>query len=53
VTLELFRIFVRFPLAHLDNIHVEETGNNSFTYFNPQQAERQEAGAATGMMAAV
>ncbi len=26
------RIFRRFPHAHLEEVHVEETGNNSFDY---------------------
>lgn len=29
---EIYRIFSEFPLAHLENVHVEETSNNSFDY---------------------
>ena len=36
LTLELYRLFSAFPHAHLEHIHVEETGNNSFDY--PLQA---------------
>ncbi len=32
LTVELHRIFAAFPHAQLHNIHVEETGNNSFDY---------------------
>ncbi|WP_260705037.1 6-carboxytetrahydropterin synthase [Edaphobacter flagellatus] len=29
---EIYRIFSEFALAHLENVHVEETSNNSFDY---------------------
>ena len=29
---EIYRIFVSFPGAHLERIHIEETSNNSFDY---------------------
>jgi 6-pyruvoyltetrahydropterin/6-carboxytetrahydropterin synthase len=29
---EIYRIFQRFPSAHLEQIHIEETSNNSFDY---------------------
>lgn len=32
----LQQIFQQFPSAHLETIHVEETGNNSFDYTGPQ-----------------
>ena len=32
LTIELHRIFASFPHAHLESIHVEETGNNSFAF---------------------
>ncbi len=32
LTIELHRIFSRFPHARLAHIHVEETSNNSFDY---------------------
>ncbi len=34
-TLELDRIFQSYPHAQLENIHVEETSNNSFDYAAP------------------
>jgi 6-pyruvoyltetrahydropterin/6-carboxytetrahydropterin synthase len=30
--MEIYRIFRNFPAAHLEQIHVEETSNNSFDY---------------------
>ncbi len=30
--IEIYRIFQAFPHAHLERVHVEETGNNSFDY---------------------
>ncbi len=35
LTLELHRIFQSYPHACLENIHVEETSNNSFDYAAP------------------
>jgi 6-pyruvoyltetrahydropterin/6-carboxytetrahydropterin synthase len=35
LTIELHRIFSTFPHAHLENIHIEETSNNSFDYPGP------------------
>ena len=35
LTLELYRIFSTFADAHLENIHIEETSNNSFNYPGP------------------
>jgi 6-pyruvoyltetrahydropterin/6-carboxytetrahydropterin synthase len=35
LTIELHRIFSNFPDAHLENIHIEETSNNSFDYPGP------------------
>ncbi len=35
LTLELHRIFNSYPHARLENIHVEETSNNSFDYAAP------------------
>jgi 6-pyruvoyltetrahydropterin/6-carboxytetrahydropterin synthase len=32
LSLEIYRIFQRFPSAHLEHVHVEETSNNSFDY---------------------
>jgi 6-pyruvoyltetrahydropterin/6-carboxytetrahydropterin synthase len=32
LSVELFRIFQVFKLAHLEHVHVEETNNNSFDY---------------------
>jgi 6-pyruvoyltetrahydropterin/6-carboxytetrahydropterin synthase len=32
LSIEVHRIFQRFPLAHLEQVHVEETSNNSFDY---------------------
>ena len=32
LAIEIYRIFQPFPFAHLENVHVEETGNNSFDY---------------------
>jgi 6-pyruvoyltetrahydropterin/6-carboxytetrahydropterin synthase len=31
-TIEIYRLFKRFPGAKVERIHVEETGNNSFEY---------------------
>jgi len=32
LSLEVHRIFQQFPLAHLEQVHVEETSNNSFDF---------------------
>jgi 6-pyruvoyltetrahydropterin/6-carboxytetrahydropterin synthase len=32
LSVEMHRIFQRFPLAHLEQVHVEETSNNSFDF---------------------
>jgi 6-pyruvoyltetrahydropterin/6-carboxytetrahydropterin synthase len=32
LSIEIYRIFQRFTAAHLEDVHVEETGNNSFDY---------------------
>ncbi len=32
LSIEVHRIFRRFPLAHLEQVHVEETSNNSFDF---------------------
>ena len=32
LSIEAYRIFLRFPAAHLERVHVEETSNNSFDY---------------------
>jgi 6-pyruvoyltetrahydropterin/6-carboxytetrahydropterin synthase len=32
LSIEIHRIFHRFPAAHLERVHVEETSNNSFDY---------------------
>jgi 6-pyruvoyltetrahydropterin/6-carboxytetrahydropterin synthase len=32
LSIEIYRIFQRFTAAHLENVHVEETSNNSFDY---------------------
>jgi 6-pyruvoyltetrahydropterin/6-carboxytetrahydropterin synthase len=32
LAIELHQIFQRFPFARLENVHVEETSNNSFDY---------------------
>ena len=37
LTLELHRIFQTYPDAQLENIHIEETSNNSFDYRTPPQ----------------
>jgi 6-pyruvoyltetrahydropterin/6-carboxytetrahydropterin synthase len=34
-TIEVFRIFQRFPGAKLHNVRIEETSNNSFEYAEP------------------
>jgi 6-pyruvoyltetrahydropterin/6-carboxytetrahydropterin synthase len=35
VSIEIYRIFENFTAAHLERVHVEETSNNSFDYFDP------------------
>lgn len=32
LSIEIYRIFAKFPSAHLERVHVEETSNNSFDY---------------------
>jgi len=32
LSIEIHRIFAQFPLAHLEQVHVEETSNNSFDF---------------------
>ena len=39
----LHRIFAEFPGVHLENIHVEETGNNSFDYTGDKGVDGQGA----------
>jgi len=34
LTEEVYRIFERFPAARLERVHIEETSNNSFDYFD-------------------
>ena len=33
--IEVYRIFQQYPHAHLQQVHIEETGNNSFEYSGP------------------
>lgn len=33
---EIYRIFLEFPMARLERVHVEETSNNSFDYADGQ-----------------
>jgi 6-pyruvoyltetrahydropterin/6-carboxytetrahydropterin synthase len=35
LSIEIYRIFENFTAAHLERVHVEETSNNSFDYFDP------------------
>jgi 6-pyruvoyltetrahydropterin/6-carboxytetrahydropterin synthase len=37
LTMEVFRIFKRFPGAKIDRVRIEETSNNSFEYAEPIQ----------------
>src|SRR5260370_42046290 len=32
LSMEIYRIFEKFPAAHLERVHIEETNNNSFHY---------------------
>jgi 6-pyruvoyltetrahydropterin/6-carboxytetrahydropterin synthase len=32
LSIEVHRIFEKFPAAHLERVHIEETSNNSFDY---------------------
>ena len=32
LNIEIYRIFQSFPAAHLEQVHIEETSNNSFDY---------------------
>jgi 6-pyruvoyltetrahydropterin/6-carboxytetrahydropterin synthase len=32
LTIEIYRIFRGFPAAHLEQVHIEETSNNSFDF---------------------
>jgi 6-pyruvoyltetrahydropterin/6-carboxytetrahydropterin synthase len=32
LNIEIYRIFKSFPAAHLEQVHIEETSNNSFDY---------------------
>ncbi|MGD0444523.1 MAG: 6-carboxytetrahydropterin synthase [Edaphobacter sp.] len=32
LSIEIYRIFQKFPSAHLEQIHIEETSNNSFDF---------------------
>jgi 6-pyruvoyltetrahydropterin/6-carboxytetrahydropterin synthase len=32
LNIEIYRIFRSFPAAHLEQVHIEETSNNSFDY---------------------
>jgi 6-pyruvoyltetrahydropterin/6-carboxytetrahydropterin synthase len=32
LSIEIYRIFQSFTAAHLERVHIEETGNNSFDY---------------------
>jgi 6-pyruvoyltetrahydropterin/6-carboxytetrahydropterin synthase len=33
LSIEVWRIFIAYPHAKLERVHIEETGNNSFDYF--------------------
>ena len=35
LSIELHKIFLRYPYAKLERIHIEETPNNSFDYAGP------------------
>jgi 6-pyruvoyltetrahydropterin/6-carboxytetrahydropterin synthase len=37
--IEVWRIFSAYPHAKLENIHIEETGNNSFDYSGELESE--------------
>jgi 6-pyruvoyltetrahydropterin/6-carboxytetrahydropterin synthase len=45
-TIEVHRIFQRFPGAKLDRVRIEETGNNSFEY--PAQTDSNQPGSTKG-----
>jgi 6-pyruvoyltetrahydropterin/6-carboxytetrahydropterin synthase len=45
LSIEIYRIFQGFTAAHLERVHVEETSNNSFDYF-----DRASDAAAPGRM---
>ena len=32
LSMEIYRIFQKFPSGHLERVHIEETSNNSFDY---------------------
>jgi 6-pyruvoyltetrahydropterin/6-carboxytetrahydropterin synthase len=40
LSIEVQRIFSRFPHAALDRVHIEETGNNSFDYSGDPSEDR-------------
>jgi 6-pyruvoyltetrahydropterin/6-carboxytetrahydropterin synthase len=40
LAIELYRIFIQYPHARLESLHVEETSNNSFDYAGPQHLPR-------------
>jgi 6-pyruvoyltetrahydropterin/6-carboxytetrahydropterin synthase len=37
LSVEIYRIFAKFPAAHLERVHIEETSNNSFDYVGDAQ----------------
>ena len=39
LSMELWRIFIGYPHAKLERVHIEETGKNSFEYFGEGGAE--------------
>jgi 6-pyruvoyltetrahydropterin/6-carboxytetrahydropterin synthase len=43
LTMVVYRIFEKFPAAHLENIHVAETGNNSFDSAMTPSPSRDQA----------
>jgi 6-pyruvoyltetrahydropterin/6-carboxytetrahydropterin synthase len=36
LSMEIYRIFQNFTAARLENVHIEETSNNSFDYFGDE-----------------
>jgi 6-pyruvoyltetrahydropterin/6-carboxytetrahydropterin synthase len=43
LSIEIYRIFQKFPAAHLERVHIEETSNNSFDYAGLAQPARGTA----------
>jgi len=41
LSIELYRIFAEFKLAQLEQIHVEETSNNSFDWLGDSSSSRR------------